>query len=196
MVSLIKLIVLFKISLRKELQKKKIIESEQTYKALYEFSGVGIAYYTPDGHIISFNQKAAANVVGLSDDYVGKSLFDVFPKEFAELQLDRILKSVNSDTPQNYDDLVEVPSGNKWFISTYTRILDVTGNVKGVQIISQDISEIKDKEMKIEYLSYHDQLTGLYNRRFFEEELLRFDTSRNLPITIAMGDVNGFKVGK
>ncbi len=49
-------------------------------------------------------------------------------------------------------------------------------------------------EDKIEFLSYHDQLTGLYNRRFYEEELKRLDTERNLPMTIVMGDVNGLKL--
>jgi len=43
-------------------------------------------------------------------------------------------------------------------------------------------------------LSYHDELTGLYNRRFYEEEMKRIDTSRNLPLTIIMGDVNGLKL--
>ncbi len=37
-------------------------------------------------------------------------------------------------------------------------------------------------------------LTGLYNRRFFEEELLRLDTERNLPISVIMADVNGLKL--
>ncbi|MFN2363138.1 MAG: diguanylate cyclase, partial [Halarsenatibacteraceae bacterium] len=41
---------------------------------------------------------------------------------------------------------------------------------------------------------YKDSLTGLYNRRFFEEELKRLDTGRQLPISIVMIDVNGLKV--
>jgi len=44
------------------------------------------------------------------------------------------------------------------------------------------------------YLSYHDHLTGIYNRRFCEEEIKRLDTERNLPISIIMGDVNGLKI--
>jgi len=47
---------------------------------------------------------------------------------------------------------------------------------------------------KNSYLGFHDQLTGLYNRRFYEEELKRLDTKSNLPLTIAMGDVNGLKL--
>jgi len=47
---------------------------------------------------------------------------------------------------------------------------------------------------KNSYLGFHDQLTGLYNRRFYEDELKRLDTKSNLPLTIAMGDVNGLKL--
>lgn len=68
------------------------------------------------------------------------------------------------------------------------------GEVIGVVIVFRDYTEKKEKQDKIMYLSYHDQLTGLYNRRFFEEELLRLDTERNLPFTIAMVDVNGLKL--
>ncbi|MGH4138355.1 HD domain-containing phosphohydrolase [Clostridium sp.] len=57
-----------------------------------------------------------------------------------------------------------------------------------------DVTEIKHKQEEIEHLSYYDQLTGLYNRRFYEEELMRLDTTRNLPLTIVMGDVNGLKI--
>jgi diguanylate cyclase (GGDEF)-like protein/putative nucleotidyltransferase with HDIG domain len=58
----------------------------------------------------------------------------------------------------------------------------------------QDITQRKKAEEEREYLSYHDYLTGLYNRRFYEEELVRLDTRRNLPMTIAIGDVNGLKL--
>jgi len=41
---------------------------------------------------------------------------------------------------------------------------------------------------------YHDYLTELYNRRFFEEERKRLDKEENLPISIVMGDINGLKL--
>ena len=47
---------------------------------------------------------------------------------------------------------------------------------------------------EIIYLSYRDQLTGLYNRKFFEEELERLDATNDLPYTIVMGDINGLKM--
>ncbi|SMP67907.1 PAS domain S-box protein [Anoxynatronum buryatiense] len=57
-----------------------------------------------------------------------------------------------------------------------------------------DITERKLAEEKIRFLSYHDKLTGLYNRAFFEEEMYRMDTPRNWPLTIIIGDVDGLKM--
>ncbi len=73
-------------------------------------------------------------------------------------------------------------------------IKDEMGNMSGVVIVFRDFTEKKQKREKITYLSYHDQLTGLYNRRYFEEELSRLDTERNIPFTIVMVDVNGLKL--
>ncbi len=68
------------------------------------------------------------------------------------------------------------------------------GLVQGIMLLAQDISEHKKAEEKIKYLSFHDKLTGLYNRAYFEEELKRLNTERQLPLSIIMGDVNGLKL--
>lgn len=59
---------------------------------------------------------------------------------------------------------------------------------------ARDITERKEQEKEVEYLSYHDQLTGLYNRRYMEDSLRRMDTERNYPLCIMVMDVNGLKM--
>ncbi len=63
-----------------------------------------------------------------------------------------------------------------------------------IHALCRDIAERKEMENQLQYMSYRDQLTGVYNRRFFEEELLLMDVPRNLPLTIVMADVNGLKL--
>lgn len=63
-----------------------------------------------------------------------------------------------------------------------------------VQAIIRDITERKKTEDQLIYLSFNDKLTGLYNRAYFEDQLKRLDTPRQLPISIIMGDVNGLKL--
>lgn len=73
-------------------------------------------------------------------------------------------------------------------------IKDKYGEIQGVVLVFKDITEKKKIRNEIEYLSFHDYLTGLYNRRFFEEELQRLDNGRNLPLSVIMIDVNGLKL--
>lgn len=85
--------------------------------------------------------------------------------------------------------------GSKYFIDdTAAPIKDEDGKVKGVVVVFRDETASKEQKEKIEYLSYHDPMTGLYNRRFFEEELQRLNVARNLPISIIIGDLNGLKL--
>lgn len=56
------------------------------------------------------------------------------------------------------------------------------------------LKKYEKTQEKLEYLSFHDKLTGLYNRSYFEEELKRLDNDRNLPISIIIGDVDGLKM--
>ena len=41
----------------------------------------------------------------------------------------------------------------------------------------RDITDKKNIEEKLKYLSFHDSLTNLYNRAYFEEEFSRFSRS-------------------
>jgi diguanylate cyclase (GGDEF)-like protein len=60
--------------------------------------------------------------------------------------------------------------------------------------VKERTTELEKTNEEVIYLSYHDQLTGLYNRRYFEEELIRLDVEKNLPLTIVMADMNGLKL--
>ena len=73
-------------------------------------------------------------------------------------------------------------------------IMHENGDISGVVIVFRDTTEKQRKENEIQFLSYHDQLTGLYNRRFYTEELHRLDTQRNYPISLIMADINGLKL--
>ncbi|RQD68866.1 MAG: sensor domain-containing diguanylate cyclase [Halanaerobium sp. MSAO_Bac5] len=56
-----------------------------------------------------------------------------------------------------------------------------------------DVTEKIEYRKEIEYLSFHDELTGLYNRRFFNAEFDRLNNSRQYPISIIVADLNNLK---
>lgn len=83
---------------------------------------------------------------------------------------------------------------HKWIWVRGEAIRDQDNTIIGLWGAAQDITERKQNESELLYLSNHDHLTALYNRRYFEEELKKLDTTENLPISIIMCDVNGLKL--
>ncbi|MFC2106805.1 PAS domain S-box protein [Bacteroidota bacterium] len=128
-------------------EKKKaeeaLIENEEKYRLLHENAGLGIGYYTPEGIVISFNSIAAKHLNGVPEDFAGKSIYELFPKDGASIYFDRIQKAINSDKNMVYEDCIQLPNEEKWFLSTFTKIVNFEKEVLGVQIISQDITKQK-----------------------------------------------------
>jgi len=169
-------------------------ESEERYKAIFEHSGVAISYYTPAGVLGSLNKKALANLGGNPEDYIGKTVYDIFPKEEADKYLSRIALSINSEQSQAYISCITIKETCRWFDSTYTRVMSAGGVVIGVQIASQDITERKKAEERIHHLAFYDHLTDVYNRRYFEAEFARLEGPESFPLAIITGDINGLKL--
>ncbi|HHX93427.1 MAG TPA: diguanylate cyclase [Clostridiales bacterium] len=60
--------------------------------------------------------------------------------------------------------------------------------------LRKDIAEIKERDEKIEYLTYHDKLTGLYNRTYLDGVIENIEVKNQVPTSVLLGDVNGLKL--
>ena len=67
-------------------------------------------------------------------------------------------------------------------------------NKKVLYAIIFDVTDREKAQEEIKFMSFHDYLTGVYNRRYFEEEFKRLNVQRNYPLAMVMGDVNGLKL--
>jgi diguanylate cyclase (GGDEF)-like protein/PAS domain S-box-containing protein len=95
------------------------------------------------------------------------------------------------DSEQDSIDIVALK--NRRFFECSSAPLKSDDRIMGRVWSYRDITEQKKAEEKIWYLSFHDKLTGLYNRAFFEEELKRLNTKRQLPLSIIFCDLNRLK---
>ena len=83
---------------------------------------------------------------------------------------------------------------NRWIWTRGEAEKDAYGQIVSLWGATQDITARKISEEKLLYLSTHDHLTGLYNRRYYERMLKVLDTKENLPLSVIMFDVNGLKL--
>lgn len=89
---------------------------------------------------------------------------------------------------------INLDGKNRWIWTKGEAEKDENGQIISLRGAAQDITARKISEDKLLYLSTHDHLTGLYNRRYYEQMLKVLDTKENLPLSIIMFDVNGLKL--
>ena len=125
----------------------------------------------------------------------GKRCYSVYHQRDTICSFCPTLSAIEKDTLNSAIVPYVGPEGNSGWLELYVYPLhDHNGSVIGAVEHVRDITERKELEERLRYLSFHDILTGLYNRTFFQEELRRLDTQRSLPLGILMGDVNGLKL--
>ncbi|TCX51619.1 HD-GYP domain-containing protein [Dehalobacter sp. 14DCB1] len=82
-------------------------------------------------------------------------------------------------------------TGEKRLVKSKSKpVKDKENHIQGIVLVFKELARKNKKLAKTESLSFHDPLTGLYNRKFFEEEFKRLNTERNLPISLAIIDVD------
>ena len=130
------------------------------------------------------------------EDVLGKTDFEVFPQEVAQLFYKDDMYVLNKGKPIiNREERLVRPSGEEHFLlSSKIPLFDEKGEVIGLIGIGHDITEQRKANERVNYLSFHDSLTGLYNRVYLEEEIKRLDTDRQVPIGIIMVDINRLKL--
>ena len=185
--------------IRRETQEKLFLERNRYQQTLLS---IGDAVMVVDKHgIIEMLNPIAEELIGWPlDSVIGKHYKDVFSlshEQTGKAIKDPIAGALETQTVQEMENHAVLTSknGKRYCLEdSAAPIKDESGAVIGVVLVFRNVTEKKEQQQEIEYLSFHDSLTGLYNRRFFEEELRRLDTPRNLPISILMGDVNNLKL--
>jgi diguanylate cyclase len=184
----------------KEKRAAELYLGKQLFEKTLISIGDGVISIDTDKNIVFMN-RIAENLTGWpKEEAAGKSIYSVFNimSEYTRKRDEDIIDKVFvTKTIQNLSNhtILTIKEGKENLIEdSAAPILDENNNLTGVVVVFRDYSEKWQRLKQIEYLNFHDDLTGLYNRRFFEEELRRLDIPRNLPISIIMADINGLKL--
>ena len=171
---------------KKRKNEKFDISKLQMMDALMKYITDSIYFKDLKSRCIRINKACAEKYrINNPDEAVGKTDFDFFSEEHARQAYDieqKIIKTgipaIDIEEKETYED-----SEDRWISTTKMPFYDEKGKIIGTFGISRDITDKRKAEEKVKYLSFHDGLTGLYNRAYFDEELNRLDTERQLPVS-------------
>ena len=119
---------------------------------------------------------------------------DIIKPEFREMIWNSWCNAVVNQTNCRTEYIITMENGTeKWVLEQGEVIYNILGEVEALEGLIIDINSQKRKQEEIEYLSYHDHLTGIYNRIYFDQQVQRFDHPLYYPVSIIIGDINGLK---
>jgi len=186
---LIILLAIEDITERKKVE-KLLHESEEKYRILFNTSVEGILITEIGTQKIKYANPAICKMLGYTEkELTAMNIAAIHPKE----DLQGVLTSFQNQINIRETETLLLRKDGTSFYAEINGVIIIINDQKYGAGFFRDITEHKKAETEILYLSFHDQLTGLYNRRFFEEELKRFDIQRQLPLSIIMADVDGLK---
>jgi diguanylate cyclase (GGDEF)-like protein/PAS domain S-box-containing protein len=163
-------------------------KSEEHYRSFFENSLDGMYKSTFEGNYIDVNQ-ALAKMLGYNSKE--ELLSADIPNQIYSSKKYR-------PSPKERNKLFETQfrkkDGTLIWVEVSSRVIKDKGKPVYHEGTVRNITERKKTEEKIIYLSFHDILTGLYNRAYFEEEIKRLNTQRQLPLSFIIADINNLKV--
>ncbi|MGM0436497.1 MAG: HD domain-containing phosphohydrolase [Bacillota bacterium] len=184
---------------RKQLESELYLQKERAEATLLAI-GDGVISTDQFGIVTAFNNVAETLTGFKREESLGKPFNDVFnivnadSKSKLQSPVDTVLET-GKPTSLEAGTLLLSKNGEEYIVQdSASPITDKYGKVTGVVLVFRDVTDQLKKQREVEYLSLHDYLTGLYNRRFFAEELARLDKEEYYPLGILMIDLNGLKI--
>ena len=192
-------------------------EAEHTNRrldALYESVPIGLMYLSSN-LIIERVSRLVAEIHGHpAEDHIDQWLPGLLPSERWNKLRPIVEQVLQSGKPYHgFDEELadpRIPGGIRYLLSDFYPDCSNDETVRGIYIAVQDmtahrhaqkeherhLSELTAKNRELDQMAIRDPLTGLYNRRFFDEALTRewqqFQRSGE-PFTVIIMDVDAFK---
>ncbi|MGM0379460.1 MAG: diguanylate cyclase domain-containing protein, partial [Bacillota bacterium] len=178
------------IILRQDLLKKKLNQKMNFFSGLFECSTEGIIMFNKDFIIKRANNRYKyifnyKNIDLISNDLRNFTTSHIPFKTLKENLLENNYFSIEQE-------LIFDSKESMYFLIKGIPIYD-KDTFKGGYLKYINITELKRKEKEIKYISEHDSMTDLLNRRAFDNKLDEIINNKDLKVSLIIGDIDKLK---
>lgn len=178
------------IVLEQHMLKRKLQSKIQWFSALFKYSTEAIVMYDEEFLINSVNKKYKEIFPYDYEHLFEQSVKDIIGSHISfQLMKEKFMSNTSIELER---ELIFDSEASKYFLIKGIPIFDKQDFIGGY-LTYIDITDLKRKEEKIRYISEHDVMTGLFNRRYFQEKLDELIKSQRNKISLIIGDINNLK---
>ncbi len=177
-----------------KMSEEKIREANERLICLFINSPDAIVQFDKNHVILEINPAFEKLFGYKGEECIGKDLDDIITKKQKRDSAKNATKELFIKGNANLEDIRYTKEEKPIYVKIRAILMGVNEKIIGGYGIYTDITEVYENKEKLEYMSYHDNLTGLHNRGYFEDKIRNnFDTG-DFPISIIMADLNGLKL--
>ncbi|MCM3128411.1 EAL domain-containing protein [Paenibacillus provencensis] len=187
------------VSRRFSTQEMERREQERWYKSLYDNNQDGVISVNLDHYIIGFN-PAVERITGVRGEELKnlhiKEILPIFDPGERERVREMYKKSVAGEK-LSYESVIYNRMGSRVDLNMVHVPVIIEGTVTGHYIIVKDVTYEKQVKERNQFLAFHDDLTGLPNRRMFNKvlaDLIDKENSETQPFVLMVMDLDRFKI--
>jgi diguanylate cyclase (GGDEF)-like protein/PAS domain S-box-containing protein len=181
-----------------ETEREALQHSEQRYQTLYDLNPTMFFTVDRQGRVLSANQLGAAELGYRVAELIGQQVARLYPREdraYASSQLERCV--ADPGNIHHWETRKVRKDGTELWVRETARAIVSRRHEPSVLVVSEDITESRRRSEQLAYHANHDALTGLVNRRAFEERLdhaIAVARAEHVEYALCYLDLDQFKV--
>lgn len=171
-------------------------QAEMRFQQVFEQSPIGLCLITAEGMFEKVNQSFETITGYTAEELANMSFAEITHPDDLEkdLALTGELFAGERDGFTMEKRYIRKNGEVVWIYLTVAMLRNTDGTAYQALSMVEDITERQRLSQQLKYLADHDPLTGLYNRRRFEEELTSaIDSGHGEGIAILVIDLDNFK---
>lgn len=174
-----------------EITRQTLIDTQERLGVMMDVMPMGLLIHTEQGAL--FANREAARVLGAQQtDMVGRHFLDFLESDIEEAREQIDAAFAGASDVKTSEATVKAADGSLRTIRIIAGALPWQGTPV-IQLLLQDITDLKLIQQKLERLSYTDELTGLFNRRHVLSVADAWMADRATPLAVALLDLDRFK---
>lgn len=157
---------------KREMAERALTASKENYRALYDNNPSMYFTINMEGELISVNDFGARQLGYEPDELSGRTIAMIYNKGDADSVIYSLGRRHIEDGDLHRRDVCLVcKDGTTIWVRETARVVTTSDGQRQVLVVSEDISEARQLSSQLSHQASHDSLTGLVNRREFENRL-------------------------